>query len=123
MRKEKITRPEKLTFFDSVIFEGDALTVLSRLPDCSVQAAITSPPYWGLRDYSIPDQLGLEGTLAQYINALRSIFTEVRRVLKDDGIFWLNIGMGTQVAIAAGARLTRRIRRGRCPSVQIRRTD
>jgi site-specific DNA-methyltransferase (cytosine-N4-specific) len=94
MRKEKTARPEKLTFSDSVIFEGDALTVLRRLPDRSVQAAITSPPYWGLRDYSIPDQLGLEGTLAQYINALRSIFTEVRRVLKDDGIFWLNIGDG-----------------------------
>jgi site-specific DNA-methyltransferase (adenine-specific) len=59
-----------------------------------VQTVITSPPYWGLRDYSIPDQLGLEGTLPQYVNALRSIFSEARRVLKDDGIFWLNIGDG-----------------------------
>lgn len=94
MRKQKIEKPEKLAFSDSIIFEGDALTVLRRLPDRSVQSVITSPPYWGLRDYSIPDQLGLEGTLPQYVNALRSIFTEVRRVLKDDGIFWLNIGDG-----------------------------
>jgi site-specific DNA-methyltransferase (cytosine-N4-specific) len=68
--------------------------VLRRLPDCSVQSAITSPPYWGLRDYSIPDQLGLEGTLPQYINALLAVFSEVRRILKEDGIFWLNIGDG-----------------------------
>lgn len=94
MRMQKIQRPAELAFFDSVIYEGDALTVLQRLPDCSVQAIITSPPYWGLRDYSIPDQLGLEGRLPQYINALRSIFSEARRVLKDDGIFWLNIGDG-----------------------------
>lgn len=94
MKKQKIIRPDKLALTDSTIFEGDALTVLQRLPDCSVQSVITSPPYWGLRDYSIPDQLGLEGTLAQYVNALCSIFSEARRVLKDDGIFWLNIGDG-----------------------------
>lgn len=94
MRKQKIELPVKLAFSNSVIFEGDALTVLRRLPDTSIQCAITSPPYWGLRDYSIPDQLGLEGTLLQYINTLRSIFSEVRRVLNDDGIFWLNIGDG-----------------------------
>lgn len=94
MKKQKIGKPEKLAFSDSMIIEGDALTVLRRLPDCSVQSVITSPPYWGLRDYSIPDQLGLEGTLPQYVNGLRSIFSEVRRVLKEDGIFWLNIGDG-----------------------------
>ena len=90
----KIEKPKKLAIQGSTIFEGDALTVLRRLPDCSVQSVITSPPYWGLRDYSIPDQLGLEGTLPKYVNALRSIFAEVRRVLKNDGIFWLNIGDG-----------------------------
>ncbi len=94
MRKQKVKPPARLTFLDSVIYEGDALTVLRRLPDRSVQSVITSPPYWGLRDYSIPDQLGLEGTLPKYINALRSIFAETHRVLKDDGIFWLNIGDG-----------------------------
>ncbi len=94
MRTEKVDKPEKLHFSDSVIYEGDALSVLQRLPDCVVQSVITSPPYWGLRDYSIPDQLGLEGSLSQYINSLRSIFGEVHRVLKDDGVFWLNIGDG-----------------------------
>jgi site-specific DNA-methyltransferase (adenine-specific) len=94
MRTEKIDRPEELALSGSTIFEGDALTVLRRLPKRSVQSVITSPPYWGLRDYSIPDQLGLEGTLPQYIHALRSVFSEARRVLKDDGIFWLNIGDG-----------------------------
>lgn len=94
MKKEKIQPSASLTFSESVIYEGDALTALRRLPDCSVQSIITSPPYWGLRDYSIPDQLGLEGTLPQYINTLCSIFSEARRVLKDDGIFWLNIGDG-----------------------------
>ncbi|GHF43037.1 hypothetical protein GCM10017056_13590 [Seohaeicola zhoushanensis] len=94
MKTEKIDRPEQLSFSESMIYHGDALTVLRRLPDCSVQTVVTSPPYWGLRDYAIPDQLGLEGRLPQYLNALRSIFSEVRRVLKDDGIFWLNIGDG-----------------------------
>jgi site-specific DNA-methyltransferase (adenine-specific) len=94
MKKRKIEKPKKLAIQGSTIFEGDALTVLRRLPDCYVQSVITSPPYWGLRDYSIPDQLGLEGTLPQYVNTLCSIFSEVRRVLKDDGIFWLNIGDG-----------------------------
>lgn len=94
MKKEKIESPAKIAASESVIFEGDALTVLRRLPPRCVQSIVTSPPYWGLRDYSIPDQLGLEGTLPQYINALRSVFAECRRVLKDDGIFWLNIGDG-----------------------------
>lgn len=94
MKKTRIQKPDRLTFTDSMIFEGDALTVLRRLPDASVQTVVTSPPYWGLRDYAIPDQLGLEGRLPQYLNALRTIFSEVRRVLRDDGIFWLNIGDG-----------------------------
>lgn len=94
MKTQKVNKPEWIQFSDSVIFEGDALTVLRRLPDESVQCIITSPPYWGLRDYAYPDQIGLEPTLPQYINHLQSIFTEARRVLKDDGVFWLNIGDG-----------------------------
>lgn len=76
------------------MFEGDALTVLQRLPNESVQCMITSPPYWGLRDYNYPDQIGLEPTLPQYINHLQAVFTEARRVLRDDGVFWLNVGDG-----------------------------
>lgn len=79
---------------ESVIFEGDALRILRRLPAASVQCAVTSPPYWGLRDYDIARQIGLERTLTQYIYRLRSVFTEVRRVLRQDGVFWLNIGDG-----------------------------
>jgi site-specific DNA-methyltransferase (adenine-specific) len=94
MRTQKIQRPAKISLTESTIFEGDAFAALERLPDNSVQCIVTSPPYWGLRDYDIEDQIGLESTLPQFINALRSIFKEARRVLKDDGILWLNIGDG-----------------------------
>lgn len=94
MKTKKIAKPEFLSLEDSILFEGDALTVLQRLPSNSVQCAVTSPPYWGLRDYDIPDQIGLEPTLPQFINRLRTVFAELRRVLREDGIFWLNIGDG-----------------------------
>jgi site-specific DNA-methyltransferase (cytosine-N4-specific) len=94
MHTTKIVRPSTITLSDSTIFEGDALAVLERLPSSSVQCIVTSPPYWGLRDYNIPDQIGLEPTLPQFINRLRTIFGEARRVLRDDGVLWLNIGDG-----------------------------
>lgn len=94
MKTKKIVKPEQIGLKDSIIFEGDALTVLKRLPSNSVQCVVTSPPYWGLRDYNNSDQIGLEQTLPQFINSLRTVFTEVRRVLKEDGVFWLNIGDG-----------------------------
>lgn len=94
MKTQKVSKFKKISLTESVIFEGDAFTVLSRLPDRSVQCIVTSPPYWGLRDYNIPDQIGLEPTLPQFINRLCFVFTEARRVLTDDGIFWLNIGDG-----------------------------
>jgi site-specific DNA-methyltransferase (adenine-specific) len=78
----------------SVLYEGDALQTLQHLPSSSVQCVVTSPPYWGLRDYAVPDQIGLESTLPQFINRLVAVFGEARRVLRDDGIFWLNIGDG-----------------------------
>nr|WP_198647111.1 site-specific DNA-methyltransferase [Pannonibacter carbonis] len=77
-----------------MIFEGDALTVLQRMPSEHAQCIVTSPPYWGLRDYNIDDQIGLEPTLPQFINSLVSVFREARRVLRDDGVLWLNIGDG-----------------------------
>jgi site-specific DNA-methyltransferase (adenine-specific) len=94
MEHQKVSKPEKLSINSSLILEGDAFTVLQRIPDDSVQCIVTSPPYWGLRDYNISDQIGLEETLPQFINRLRTVFTEVRRVLKKDGILWLNIGDG-----------------------------
>lgn len=78
----------------SIVIEGDAKLALQRLPSSSVQCIITSPPYWGLRDYGIEGQIGLEETLPQYLDKLVSVFAEAKRVLRDDGVFWLNIGDG-----------------------------
>ena len=94
VQSRKIGRPAKLALPGSTIFEGDALAVLSRLPSEHFQSIVTSPPYWGLRDYDIEDQVGLEPTLPQFINSLRAIFHEAKRVLRDDGVLWLNIGDG-----------------------------
>jgi len=63
MRTKKISKPRILSSLESILYEGDAFTILQRLPSNSVQCAVTSPPYWGLRDYNIPDQIGLEETL------------------------------------------------------------
>ena len=71
---------------------GDALEVLETLEDGSVQCCVTSPPYWGLRDYGVPGQLGLEPTPEAYIARMVEVFREVRRVLRDDGTLWLNLG-------------------------------
>lgn len=94
MKIESVKRPDQIPLDDSVIFQGDAFTVLNRLPDQSVQCLVTSPPYWGLRDYNFKDQIGLEPTLPQYIKRLVGVFAEAKRVLADDGVFWLNIGDG-----------------------------
>lgn len=75
------------------LLTGDALTVLQSLPTRSVQTCITSPPYWGLRDYNgITGQVGLEATPEAYVAAMVAVFREVRRVLRDDGTLWLNLG-------------------------------
>ena len=72
--------------------EGDALACLRKLPDESVNCCVTSPPYWGLRDYGVPGQLGLERTPEEYVARLVEVFREVRRVLRADGTLWLNLG-------------------------------
>ncbi|MDR1080966.1 MAG: site-specific DNA-methyltransferase [Deltaproteobacteria bacterium] len=78
----------------SVIIEGDSAIALQKLPSDSVQCVVTSPPYWGLRDYGIDGQIGLEGKLDRFIGNLCAIFSEVKRVLATDGVLWLNIGDG-----------------------------
>lgn len=74
------------------ILTGDALETLRQLPDCCCSTCVTSPPYYGLRNYGENGQIGLEETPSEYIDKLVEVFREVRRVLKDDGTLWLNIG-------------------------------
>jgi DNA modification methylase len=74
------------------IRQGNALAILRSLPDGIAQCCVTSPPYWGLRDYGHPDQIGLEATPEEYVAKLVSVFRELRRVLTEDGTFWLNLG-------------------------------
>jgi len=74
------------------IIVGDALAQLREMPDESVNCVITSPPYWGLRNYGVAGQLGLEETPGKYIDAMVGVFREVRRVLRSDGTLWLNLG-------------------------------
>jgi DNA modification methylase len=76
------------------ILTGDCRALLQTLPDESVQCCVTSPPYWGLRDYDHPDQIGAEPSPEQYVEHLVNVFHEVRRVLRKDGTFWLNVGDG-----------------------------
>lgn len=74
------------------VVTGDALTVLRGLPDGCAQCCVTSPPYWGLRDYGAEGQLGLEPTPAEYVSGMVAVFAEVRRVLRDDGVCFVNVG-------------------------------
>ena len=74
------------------VYLADARTKLADFPDNSFQTCVTSPPYWGLRDYDHPGQIGAEAVLDDYISGLVDVFRHVRRVLKEDGTFWLNIG-------------------------------
>lgn len=71
---------------------GDSLSVLTTLPDGEIDCCVTSPPYFGLRDYGVDGQIGLEKTPEDYIEKLVIVFREVKRVLKDCGTLWLNIG-------------------------------
>jgi len=75
-----------------VIYIGDCREVLRRLPAGSVQCCVTSPPYYGLRDYGVEGQIGHEPTPDEYVAELVAVFREVRRVLRDDGTVWLNLG-------------------------------
>jgi len=92
------------------ILIGSALDRLSAMPDESVQCCVTSPPYWGLRDYGVDGQLGLEKTPEEYVAKMVAVFTEVKRVLRSDGTLWLNVGDsyanckgGYQAGAGAGA--------------------
>jgi DNA modification methylase len=99
------------------LLHGDAATVLRTLEPRSVHCCVTSPPYFGLRDYGTPGQLGQESTVDEYVAAVVGVMGEVRRVLRDDGTLWLNLGdtysacgsktAGLQVESNAGRRSRR----------------
>jgi DNA modification methylase len=92
-RLSQVDRPP--VFFadpDATLYRGDALDVLRELPDESVHAAVTSPPFYGLRNYGVDGQIGLEETPAEWCASLVAVFRELRRVLRSDGVFWLEIG-------------------------------
>ena len=74
------------------ILQGDVRETLRALPEKTVQTCVTSPPYFGLRDYGVNGQIGLEQTPAEYVEQMVQVFREVRRVLRDDGTLWLNLG-------------------------------
>jgi DNA modification methylase len=74
------------------ILIGDCRNILKEMADCSVDCCVTSPPYFGLRDYGVSSQMGLESTPSDFVAELVSVFREVRRVLRDDGTLWLNLG-------------------------------
>lgn len=76
----------------SKLILGDCRTTLTTLPDSFFQTVVTSPPYWGLRDYGFENQIGQEDSYQDYIKHLVEVFQEVKRTLKDDGTLWLNLG-------------------------------
>jgi site-specific DNA-methyltransferase (adenine-specific)/site-specific DNA-methyltransferase (cytosine-N4-specific) len=92
---QKSKRIMTKSFFKSESCEillGDTRNILPELATNSIQSCITSPPYWGLRDYGIQSQIGSEMKVEDYIDNLVAIFGEVKRILKDNGTLWLNIG-------------------------------
>ena len=94
--------------FDAKILVGDVRDRLREVADGSVRTCVTSPPYWGLRDYGHDGQIGLEDSVTAYVDELVAVFREVRRVLADDGTLWLNLGDSY-----AGASLSRASTNGR----------
>ena len=74
------------------VLQGDVREKLAELPEKSVQCVVTSPPYWNLRDYGVDGQIGLEKTPEEYMQNMVEVFRGVWRVLRDDGVVWLNLG-------------------------------
>jgi len=97
-----------MTMNRAEILVGNAVSSLKGLPDGGVRTCVTSPPYWGLRDYGNDDQIGLEGSPSEFIESLCQVFDEVWRVLADDGTVWVNLGDSY-----AGASLSRASNNGR----------
>jgi DNA modification methylase len=88
---------------DVTLYHGDALEVARTLPSESVRTIVTSPPYFGLRDYGEDGQIGAEASVAEYVARMVELFRELRRVLADDGTLWLNLGDSYSGAGPSGA--------------------
>lgn len=87
-----MTRAPAHAGYEMQIMHGDCIEQMRSLPDASVHCCVTSPPYFGLRDYQVDGQIGLEDTPDAFVARLVDVFREVRRVLRDDGTLWLNLG-------------------------------
>ncbi len=74
------------------ILQGDTIEQMCLIPDKSINCCVTSPPYWGLRDYGVDGQLGLEKTPEEFVAKMVEVFSEVKRIIRDDGTLWLNLG-------------------------------
>lgn len=98
--------------FKDRIINGDALEELAKIPDGIFNMCVTSPPYWGLRDYGKDGQIGLEKSPEEYIEKLVAIFREVRRTLRDDGTLWLNLGDSYAGSGGMGSWVDRKAKRG-----------
>lgn len=90
----------------ATLYCGDALAVLATLPSESVQCVVTSPPYWGLRDYGVSGAIGSEPNVTAWVERLVGVFREVRRVLRADGTLWCNLGDAYCSGTTAGRRPT-----------------
>ena len=89
------------------ILQGCCIEILKTLEEKSVHSCVTSPPYFGLRDYGVKGQIGLEITPEEYVSKILEVFSEVKRVLRDDGTLWLNLGDSYAQNQSAGDRVTK----------------
>lgn len=89
------------------IHTGDCRTVMADIPDASIDCIVTSPPYWGLRDYGNDAQIGLEKTPDEYVREMVAVFSDARRILKQDGTLWLNLGDSYATGAGQGNRTKR----------------
>ncbi len=104
------------------VLVGDSRAVLATLPAQSVHCVVTSPPYWGLRDYGIAGQIGLDSTYQEFVEQMVAVFREVRRVLRADGTLWLNLG-DSYCSTAPGTKGDPIIQRGIFAGVSDRRAE
>jgi len=89
---DEVILTEKIEIPNCELYIGDCLEVMKNMPDQSIQCCVTSPPYYGLRNYGVEGQIGLEETPKLYINKLVQVFHELKRIMRDDGTLWLNLG-------------------------------